>query len=199
MTSEVIPLAEGSGSPDTSAAAHAAAHAAARVIPGRACGTCTLCCKVIAVADFDKLPGVWCPHCVRGKGCGIYETRPTDCRTFFCDWMTEKELGPDWKPEKSKLVMVTGEGGHITAFVDPGVPGAWRQAPYFAALKHLAAEGLRAKPVRIITARIGTRIIVILPDREIDVGSIGPNESLHLERGPNGRIDARKIERPRPG
>jgi hypothetical protein len=170
-----------------------------RVVPGRACGTCTLCCKLIAVAEFNKPPGEWCPHVVRKGGCAIHATRPTGCRTFFCDWMTEKELGPDWKPEKSKLVMVTGEGGHITAFVDPGVPGAWRQAPYFAALKHLATEGLRASPMRIITARIGTRIIVILPDREIDVGPIGPNESLHLERGPNGRIEARKIERPRPG
>jgi hypothetical protein len=66
-------------------------------------------------------------------------------------------------------------------------------------LKHLAAEGLRTSPVRIITARIGTRVLVILPDREIDVGTIGPDESLHLEQGPNGRIEARKIQRPRSG
>ena len=93
----------------------AAARALSRVVPGRACGTCTLCCKVIAVADFDKLPGVWCPHCVRGKGCGIYETRPTDCRTFFCEWMLTPSLGPEWKPERSKFALVMGEGGHLTA------------------------------------------------------------------------------------
>jgi hypothetical protein len=75
--------------------ARAVARAESRCHSGRACGSCTLCCKVIAVADFDKLPGVWCPHCVRGKGCGIYETRPTDCRTFFCEWMLDKGLGPN--------------------------------------------------------------------------------------------------------
>ena len=166
-----------------------------RVVAGRMCGTCTLCCKLIAVTEFNKPPGEWCPHVVRKGGCAIHATRPTGCRTFFCDWMTEKVLGPDWKPEKSKLVMVTGEGGHITAFVDPGYPGAWRQAPYFAALKHLAAEGLRASPTRIITARIGTRVIVILPDREIDVGHVGPDESLRLIPGPDGSIEARKEPR----
>ena len=91
------------------AVGEAIARAQARVVAGRACGTCTLCCKVIAVVDFDKPPGVWCPHCVRGKGCGIYETRPTDCRTFFCEWMLTTSLGPEWKPERSKFALVMGE------------------------------------------------------------------------------------------
>jgi hypothetical protein len=172
------------------------ARAAARVVPGRACGTCTLCCKVIAVTDFDKPPGTWCAHCVRGNGCGIYETRPADCRIFFCHWMTEKSLGPEWKPEKSKLVAVPGEGGHMTVFVDPGTPGAWRQSPYFETIKHWSLEGSRASPTRIVTIRIASRVIVILPDREIDVGHIGADEFLHLEPGPDGRIEARKISRP---
>lgn len=182
-------------SPKDDAVAQAIARAAARVVPGRACGTCTLCCKVIAVTDFGKPPGVWCAHCIRGKGCGIYETRPTDCRTFFCEWMLESGLGPEWKPERAKFALVLGAGGHLTAFVDPGFPSAWRQAPYFDAFKRLAAEGMRGSPARIITARIGARVIVILPDREIDVGAIGPDESLHLETGPDGRIEARKVPR----
>ena len=187
-------MTDATGSAESDPAA-AIARAAARVVPGRACGTCTLCCKVIAVDDFDKKPGVWCPHCIRGKGCGIYEARPTDCRTFFCHWMTEKSLGPEWKPEKSKLVAVPGDGGHMTVFVDPGTPGAWRQAPYFETIKHWSLEGSRASPARIVTIRIATRVIVILPDREVDVGHIGPDEALHLEPGPGGRIEARKISR----
>src|ERR1043166_479040 len=154
-------------------AGEAIARAEARVVGGRTCGSCTLCCKVIAVDDFKKPPGVWCPHCIRGKGCGIYETRPTDCRTFFCEWMLESGLGPEWKPERAKFALVMGEGGHLTAFVDPGFPSAWRQAPYFDAFRRLAAEGMRGSPARIITARIGARGIVILPDREIDVGAVG--------------------------
>ena len=69
------------------------ARAAARVVGGRACGSCTLCCKVIAVTDFNKLPGVWCAHCVRGKGCGIYETRPQICRDYTTDAC---EYDDDW-------------------------------------------------------------------------------------------------------
>ena len=51
MTSDITP-------PEANPAADAAARALSRVVPGRACGTCTLCCKVIAVVDFEKPPGV---------------------------------------------------------------------------------------------------------------------------------------------
>jgi hypothetical protein len=177
------------------AAADAAALALSRVVPGRACDTCTLCCKVIAVEDFAKPPGVWCRHCVRGKGCGIYETRPADCRTFFCEWMLSPSLGPEWKPERAKFALVIGEGGHLTAFVDPGFPGAWRASPYFEMLKRWSRDGARAAPPRIVTLRIGTRVIVLLPDREIDVGHVGPDESVRFVAGPGGQLDVRKIRR----
>lgn len=163
-----------------------------RVAPGRACGTCTLCCKLIAVTALDKPPGTWCPHCVRGTGCSIYETRPTECRTFYCHWMLEKGLTADWKPDKAKFALVTSEGGHMTAFVDPGFPGAWRASPYFETLKRWSLEGARANPARIVSVRIGTRGIVILPDREIDIGVVGPDDAIRLEPGPGGRIEVRK-------
>ena len=41
--------------------------------------------------------------------------------------------------------------------------------------------------------RIGTRGFVILPDREIDIGNVGPNEAVRLERGADGRIEVRKF------
>ena len=85
------------------------------------------------------------PHCIRGKGCGIYETRPTDCRTFFCEWMLTTSLGAEWKPERAKFALVTGEGGHLTAFVDPGFPAAWRNTPYFETFKRWSLEGARAR------------------------------------------------------
>ena len=129
---------------------------------------------------------------MRGKGCGIYETRPAECRTFYCHWMLEKGLTPDWKPEKAKFALVTSEGGHMTAFVDPGFPGAWRSSPYFETLKRWSLEGARANPARIVTVRIGTRGIVVLPDREIDIGMVGPDDAIRLEPGPGGRIEVRK-------
>jgi hypothetical protein len=154
-----------------------------------------LCCKLIAVEALAKQPGAWCSHCKRGAGCSIYETRPTECRTFYCHWMLEKGLTAEWKPERAKFALVTGEGGHLTAFVDPGFPGAWRNAPYFETLKRWSLEGARASPARIVTVRVGTRGIVILPDREIDIGTVGPNDSIRLDARPGGRIEVRKIPR----
>lgn len=162
-------------------------------MPGRDCGTCTLCCKLIAVTELDKPPGEWCPHVVRKGGCAIHATRPAGCRVFFCHWMTEKGLGPEWKPERSKLMLVMSEGGHMTAFVDPGVPAAWRQAPYYETIKRWSAEAARANPARLVMVRIGTRGVVVLPDREIDIGTVSPNEAIKLERGPGGQIEVRKF------
>jgi len=188
MGSELTPAA--SPEPD------AAARAASRVVPGRECGTCTLCCKVMGIEELSKPPGVWCPHCVRGVGCGIYETRPAECRVFFCHWMLEKNLPAEWKPERAKFALVTSLGGHITAFVDQGFPSAWRNAPYYEVLKRWALEGTRAKPARFVLIRIGTRGIVILPDREIDIGTVGPNMQIELESDARGRVNVRKVTRP---
>src|ERR1041384_573955 len=161
MPPDVLPPADGSvagGEMDR------VALAASRIVPGRACGTCTVCCKVAAGPEFDKLPGVWCPHCGRGQGWGIYEAPPTDCRTFFCEWMLTTSLGPEWKPERAKFALVMGEGGHLTAFVDPGGPTAWRSPPYFETFKRWSLEGARARPPRIITIRVGARRAIVPPD-----------------------------------
>jgi hypothetical protein len=168
------------------------------LVPGRSCGTCTLCCKVVAVSELNKAPGVWCPHCKRNTGCGIYETRPTGCRTFYCHWMSEKGLGPDWKPDRAKFALVTTKGG-ITAFVDPGFPGAWRLSPYFETLKRWAADGARdpAGP-RIVTVRVGARATVVLPDREVDLGIVGPDEAIRLSPTTDGGIEVRKTTAPSP-
>ena len=70
------------------------------LVPGRACGTCMMCCKVPAIEEFAKPPGVWCKHAISGKGCGIYAQRPGSCRAFYCLWMQDAALlGSKWKPE----------------------------------------------------------------------------------------------------
>ena len=51
-------------------------------IPGKSCGPCTMCCKVLLIAALDKQPGTWCPHATPGKGCGIYPDRLRMCRTW---------------------------------------------------------------------------------------------------------------------
>src|SRR4051812_20869929 len=66
------------------------ARAHEKLVPGRSCGSCTLCCKAVGVAEIAKPGGVWCPHCVSGRRCTIYPTRYASCRTFYCEWMMQQ-------------------------------------------------------------------------------------------------------------
>ena len=43
---------------------------------------------------------------------------------------------------RAKFALVIAEGGHLTAFVDPGFPAAWRGAPYFETFKRWSLEGV---------------------------------------------------------
>ena len=142
-----------------------AVQSGSRVVAGRECGTCTLCCKVAAVEEVDKPNGVWCSHCVPGKRCTVYDQRPASCRSFYCQWMVEKGLGPEWKPERAKFALVRTEGGRrLTALVDPGFPSAWRRAPYYENLKQWAVEAARRAPeVYLVDVLNGHRSIVICP------------------------------------
>ena len=71
------------------------------LVPGRACGECTLCCIVPAIdtPDFQKLPASTCRHC--DKGCNIYETRPQTCRSYYCGWRWLEIFPDDWRPDQS--------------------------------------------------------------------------------------------------
>jgi len=92
----------------------------------RACGDCTLCCKVMAIEELSKPAGQWCRHCKPGSGCQIYDGRPAECRYFNCLWLIDQRFGPHWKPNKSKLVLTTSEDG-IEVRCDPTFPDAWAQ------------------------------------------------------------------------
>jgi hypothetical protein len=153
------------------------------VVAGRECGTCTLCCKVAAVEELSKRNGVWCHHCQKGQRCTVYDKRPPSCRSFYCQWMLQPRLGSEWKPERAKFALVRTESGRrLTALVDPGFPSAWRRSPYYEALKRWAAEAAARFPeVYLVDVLIGLRSIVILPDREIELGVLGSDDRIHLE------------------
>lgn len=165
------------------------------VVPGRSCGSCTLCCKVVSVADFDKPAGKWCQHCRPGNGCGIHATRPFVCRGAYCEWMISKGLGPEWKPEKSKFVLFkTNDGRRLTAHVDPGYPAAWRASPYYENFKIWAAEGIRQEPMHMVDIMIGEHLTVVLPDRDVEVGVLDPDELVQFNRLGN-EVSVRRIRR----
>ena len=80
--------------------------------PGRSCGSCTMCCKVLGIKELAKPVGKWCSHCDIGKGCKIYDTRPQECQTFHCLWLVDNRLADHWKPDRSKIVITTGWNGN---------------------------------------------------------------------------------------
>lgn len=77
------------------------------VIAGRSCGSCTACCSFppIHAEALQKPANTLCPHCTVGQGCTVYDTRPTVCRGFFCGWFFLEELGPEWHPSRSGVVI----------------------------------------------------------------------------------------------
>ena len=72
----------------------------------RLCGGCTACCKTHEIRALAKPPDQWCPHCLPGRGCAIYDDRPEECRTFGCLWLAG--YGPDRiRPDRSRVVLST--------------------------------------------------------------------------------------------
>ena len=167
-----------------------------KIVNRRQCGACALCCKVLDVAPVDAPPGQWCRHIVPGKGCGTYSTRPLICRGFHCEWMVAKGLGDEWKPDRCKFVLVKSAASRsMRAHVDPGFPSAWRKSPYYENFKAWAAEGIRQSPeMHIVYAMVGLRVIVILPDRDEDIGIVSPEEQIRLDRVGH-EIKVRRAER----
>lgn len=181
--------------PEELKAGEAEAHQ--HIAKGRACGTCTMCCKIPRIDVLSKPAGKWCVHCLPGRGCGIYETRPMICRKFLCVWMQNGELSAEWKPEKSKMYLsyeLSGE--RIAAHVDPATPGAWRREPYYSDLKRWSAEA--AAREQQVSVFIGRQAIVITPDQDIDLGIVGEDEliiSTKEKRGDRVVLGAEKIKR----
>ena len=102
----------------------------------RACGPCSCCCTIFAIPALSKPPGVKCTH-LTDKGCGIYETRPPECRTYYCLWADEKAEGldiPDWaRPDRSGIVLncaghdLNAPGAAINVFWVEGGAEYWGQ------------------------------------------------------------------------
>jgi hypothetical protein len=101
--------------------------------------------------------------------------------------MRNAGLGPEWKPDKAKLVVsILPNFPFLDVWVDQSVPNAWREPPYFTQIKQWAVEG--SEHGKFVLVRIGPRLIAVLPDREIDLGHVDPEAQIAVsrERGPTG-------------
>jgi hypothetical protein len=119
-----------------------------------------LCCKVFSVQDLNKPAGQWCVHVVAPAGCGNYDNRPQPCREFFCSWWRlDPELGPAWKPEVARFVLSEDRGREVmTVTVDPGMPLA-----------------------KVLVSLRG-QLTVVLPDRDVPIGALAPDEDIIVWR-----------------
>ncbi|MCA1494610.1 hypothetical protein I6F11_27395 [Ensifer sp. NBAIM29] len=107
----------------------------------------------------------------------MYETRPDECRTFYCGYLTWPMLEAHWFPARSKMVVVSeNEGTRVAIHVDPGRPTAWRQEPYYSEIKHWSV--LASEQMHQVVVCIGKRAIVIFPDREVDLGIVADDERI---------------------
>jgi len=149
-------------------------------LPGRSCGGCTLCCKVMAVPEINKPRGAWCTYCVPGTGCRIYSDRPNGCRTFLCGWLTNPRFGAEWKPDRSRIVITVGRDGNGLNFqCDPGYPEAWRKQPYYSQIKSLAA--IASRHDGMISVHSARNMIVVAPEREFALGEVGEHDEIIQE------------------
>jgi hypothetical protein len=111
--------------------------------PGRACGDCQLCCKLVPVKEIGKKAGQRCKNQRHHKGCAVYRKKgfPMSCHFWTCAWLTG-EVGADMRrPDRAHYVVDvmpdyvtaseddTGETHQIPVvqvWCDPGYPDAHR-------------------------------------------------------------------------
>ena len=69
-----------------------------------------------------------------------------------------------------------------SADTTPSFPNAWTREPYYGQIKQWAREG--AEHGRFVFVRIGPRMIAVLPDREVDLGRVDPQDNITVARRP---------------
>src|SRR3984893_4955306 len=123
-------------------------------IPGKACGECSFCCKVLEIAELAKSAGKLCDHCLNSGsgGCGIYAGRPQVCRDYECLWKGDRDMSPRLRPDRTgTILMEDPDSDEYRAVCDPEKPFAWLTPLVF---KHLVAM---AKNGRIVAPRSGLK------------------------------------------
>lgn len=70
-----------------------------RLVPGRECGECHVCCDLLRPDRIGRKQASDrpCPNYSAGDGCALGEHRPPACATWHCAW---REF--DWLPEESR-------------------------------------------------------------------------------------------------
>jgi hypothetical protein len=132
----------------------------------------------MAIETLAKPAGIWCRHCGPGNGCRVYPNRPAECRDYSCLWLFEDRLGPHWKPSQSSLVLTVSEDG-IEIRCDPDFPDAWRKPLYRDQIRQWAVAG-ETHDVTVLVIS-GEQMVLVTPEREFDLGVVGPDQRIVRE------------------
>jgi hypothetical protein len=119
----------------------------------KSCGSCTECCRMMAVPELYKPAWVYCGSCAQGVGCKVYPDRPQTCRDFSCGWLLAPNMGPHLRPDRCHVILYQPDPDTIVALCDPDRPDAWR-APDVLELLHHAAQMFKD---RIVLVRVENR------------------------------------------
>jgi hypothetical protein len=165
------------------------------LVPGRACGSCTMCCWMLRIEELAKPEHSLCRHCEAGEGCTIYEVRPAACREFYCGYRALPFAGPHWfPPDCGMMIYPDAADKRLTVHVAPSRPEAWRAEPWYSELRQWAVAAQRMD--MRLTVAVGRRIIAILPQGDVDLGEFGETDRLVYSREiVDGRevLSARKV------
>lgn len=157
------------------------------VPPARSCGSCSLCCKILRVDELTKPMGQWCAHFKAGVGCSIHGSHPQSCRNFQCLWILSPTMPEAVRPDRCKVMFTIDDDGHrIIARADPADPMAWRREPIHGQLRRWAADSWFKG--RTMWAMVGTRMWLVTPDRDIDIGETDERSPTAYQQAPDGTI-----------
>jgi len=86
-----------------------------------------------------------------------------------------RAFGDEWRPDRAKFLMDAGEN-QIVIYPDPGAPDAWRREPFHSRIKALSSRAQR--PFTMVLVRQRSRMIVVFPEAEIDLGPDRPEMEI---------------------
>ena len=138
-----------------------------------------MCCKVLDVPELEKPANHWCPHVVKGRGCGIHETRPAICRGYQCRWTLDETLGDAWKPDRCKFILSSNRSGQgLWVDVDVSAPDAWRREPFYSQFKTWSRAA--ASGAGYVAVRVGERVWIVFPEEEVETPGLQMNMDLKV-------------------
>lgn len=83
------------------------------LVSGRECGECSVCCEALTInsRELKKPADTMCVHCIHPRGCGIYASRPSVCREWYCGWRKFEFLNDSWRPDRSGILIELVQDG----------------------------------------------------------------------------------------